>query len=336
VTPPGDRFERVLRGPIEAMHRFASACTHGDGEVPLFNDSVLGQAPGRVDVLRYAERVCGIGPRAAPDGFVAFPEFGLFRLGDRRSGAWLDAGETGPPFLQAHAHADTGSLELSVGEHRIVCDSGVYSYQDPARRAWDRSTPAHSTLSVGGESSSDCWGSFRVARRARVRSLDWSAGVGNGAQSVTFSHDGFRHLPGSPRHERRVTFHDGAYTIQDQVVSRLGGRGPLRCDGFLYLGPGVTVLPRGRDAVEGGPPGGWVFDLGHAERPGLLIRVRVSFPVPPTAAEVFLEPATLAPSFHTDRPGHRLRAAWLTESGTAAVAWTLSLTLGPEPDRAPS
>lgn len=329
ITPINDRFAQVLRPSLEAMYRFASACSHGDGEIPLFNDSVLAQAPRRPEVLSYAERVCGFAPGpAAEPGFIALPEFGLFRLGDRRTALWLDAGATGPPFLQAHAHADTGSFELSVDQLRIVCDRGVYSYQERNYRALDRSTPAHSTVSVAGENSSDCWGSFRVARRARIRAIEWAAGEGGAEQSVTFRHDGFRHLPGSPVHERRVGFDAGAwcYTIRDRIEGR--GASPLRCDSFLYLGPGVTVLPvaSGGCPVVGGsePAGVWVFELGHAAAPDLSLRVTVQF-LGARIASVFPEPAMFAPAFHTEQAGARLRAACLAEHEAVEIRWTLEL-----------
>ncbi|HEX8201442.1 MAG TPA: alginate lyase family protein [Isosphaeraceae bacterium] len=321
VTPTDDPFGDRLREAIGPMGRFAAACCHGDGEIPLLNDSVLGQAPPRGEVLRYAARVCAVPVEEPRGGFAAFPHFGLFRLGDRRSGLWLDAGATGPPFLQAHAHADTGSFELALGPHRVVCDSGVWSYQDPARRAWDRSTPAHSTVSVAGHSSSDCWGSFRVARRARIVGLTWSERAGE--QVVTFQHDGFRHLPSSPRHERTVGFRDGTYTIRDRIFLRSAT--DLRCDGFLYLGPGVAVRPRGSGPAASGPGRTWWYELTHAEEPGLRIRVDVTVRGPAGPCAAFVEPAGFAPRFHTLLPGHRLRVATRVTAREVGFEWRLAL-----------
>jgi hypothetical protein len=321
ITPAGDPFAERLYRPIERMYRFAEVCTHGDGEIPLFNDSVFDQAPSRVDVLRYAERVLGLRPSDERPDFIALPDFGQFRLGDRRNCLWLDAGPTGPPFLQAHAHADTGSIELSVGPQRLVCDSGVYSYQEPLRRGWDRSTPAHSTLSIAGESTSDCWGSFRVARRARIRGLEWTAQEGK--QGVKFRHDGFCHLPASPRHERDVTFRAGTYTIHDRVICSRAIS--LRCDGFLYLGPGVTVRP-----CEGPPESRdrsrtWSFELGCETAPHIYVRVTVSFPCTAGDCAVFVETAEFASCLHTNEPGHRIRAAGLAKTREFWIEWRLEI-----------
>ena len=321
ITPQGDVFEELLLPPIERMHRFAAICTHGDGEIPLFNDSVFDQAPPRIEVLRYAERVCGISPVHGHSQFVALPEFGLFRLGDQSSCLWLDAGDTGPSFLQAHAHADTGSFELSVGSYRVVCDSGVYSYQDPDCRTWDRSTPAHNTVSVSGENSSDCWGSFRVARRARIRELNWSAQ--DDQQVVAFRHDGFRHLPASPWHERTVTFHTGSYTIRDRIGARRM-RG-VRYDGMLYIGPDISIHQLGPGTQTGGSCRTRSFELQNELEPSMRLRLDVTILGNTADSAIFVEPAEFAPRFHTRVAGQRIRAAAVASTVELVLEWRLSL-----------
>lgn len=327
VTPPGDSFETELQEAMDRMARFAADCAHGDEEIPLFNDSVLDQAPARRDVLRYIEQIGSHISLRRQIGFVALPHFGLFRLGDERSGLWLDAGETGPPFLQAHAHADTASFELAIGTWRVICDSGMSSYQDLEQRAWYRSTPAHNTVSLGGESSSDCWGSFRATRRTRIRELAWNDDPAE--QLVRVSHDGFRHLSGSPRHERTVKYHEGLYTIRDRIEG--SGQGPLRCDAFLYLGPDVIATPcsESSETSAGGSHGGAVenagFDFTSEHEPGLTVRVEIRFTGPIQVGRVFLEPAELAPRFHDRRPGHRIRAACIAGHPQFGLEWRVSV-----------
>lgn len=321
ITPHGDHFEDRLRSPIERMYWFATICTHGDGEIPLFNDSVFDQAPPRIDVMRYAERVCGLSPVHGGSHFVALPQSGLFRLGDERSCLWLDAGETGPSFLQAHAHADTGSFELSIGSHRVICDSGVFSYQDPDHRVWDRSTPAHNTVSVSGASSSDCWGSFRVARRARIRALRWSSK--GDQQMIAFRHDGFRHLRGSPWHERTVTFHFGSYSIRDRI--RTHGRRALRCDGSLYISPEMKIHQLEPGTQTEGSCRTRSFELKNELEPSIRLRLDVTIVESIADSAVFVEPAEFAPRFHTRVAGHRIRIAVLTKERELTLEWHMSL-----------
>jgi len=322
ITPEESPFAGLLKSRIEAMARFATACTHGDEEIPLFNDSVLDQAPPRLEVLAYAKRVAGIEPGRKPARFVPLPRFGLFRLGDEQASLWIDAGETGPRFLQAHAHADTGSVELSVGAWRVICDRGVFSYQDLQQRKWDRSTPAHNTVAVGGASSSDCWGQFRVARRARIQDLSWSDDQGK--QSVRLSHNGFSHLPGSPTHQRTATFQARCYTITDEVESRADG---LRCDGFLYFGPDVIVqqLTMDDSNEEADLGASARFELTHRHNPRARVHLVVRCFGRENAAKVFLEPATLVPRFHEQIPSQRLRAACSTTGRSVRFEWILEI-----------
>lgn len=315
VTPPGDPFEPVLQKAVARMYAFAVDCTHGDDEIPLFNDSVFDQAPRRMDVLRYVEQVAGLSPRLPRQGFVAFPQTGLFRLGDSRATLWLDAGETGPPFLQAHAHADTTSIELSLGDWRVIQDRGVFSYQDRARRAWDRSTAAHNTLTLFGENTSDCWGSFRVARRAHIQALTFQED--DGAQAVQVSHDGFRHLPGAPRHTRTVTHRDGVFTLRDCVENP--ARNPLRADAFLYLGPDVVARP---DFATDAPP---AFVLARSGAPEIRLRIAIAYPDGVDQAQVFLEPAELAPRFFEEIDAQRIRVAFTGRAPTLTLLWTLTV-----------
>ena len=309
--PDSSGLAPTLRAAVARMARVASLCRHGDGDVPLFNDSAIGQTRTPADVLDYVARVTNPREDMTRPDFVALPDFGLFRLGDARACLWLDAGETGPPFLQAHAHADTGGFELSVGATRYVVDGGVSSYQDRGRRARDRSTRAHSTVVVEGEDSSDCWGSFRVARRARIVDRAWNDA--ERGQSVSFSHDGFHHLAGAPTHARTVSYRGGIYSIRDRVERQ--GPGGLRCDALLNLGPGVVVTPGGS---------GWTAI--HRDQPG--VSLRISIEVIADDREIRLEPWVSSTGFHDERSGLRLRAACWSAGARVDIRTEISVSTG--------
>lgn len=311
ITPDSSGLAPTLRAAVARMARVASLCRHGDGDVPLFNDSAIGQTRTPADVLDYVARVTNPREDMTRPDFVALPDFGLFRLGDARACLWLDAGETGPPFLQAHAHADTGGFELSVGATRYVVDGGVSSYQDRGRRARDRSTRAHSTVVVEGEDSSDCWGSFRVARRARIVDRAWKDA--ERGQSVSFSHDGFHHLAGAPTHARTVSYRGGIYSIRDRVERQ--GPGGLRCDALLNLGPGVVVTPGGS---------GWTAI--HRDQPG--VSLRISIEIIADDREIRLEPWVSSTGFHDERSGLRLRAACWSAGARVDIRTEISVSTG--------
>ena len=86
-------------------------------------------------------------------------------------GPWvglIDVAEIGPSYLPAHGHADALTFELSLDGKRVVVDTGTQSYEDGPSRWAQRSTSAHITIEIDGQSSSEVWKSFRVGRRARV------------------------------------------------------------------------------------------------------------------------------------------------------------------------
>jgi len=245
------RFERLLRATGEDNGRFgrrvieARRCTavalasvvHGDGEIPLFNDSAFGQAPRTSWILDCAaEQDGGARPAADPRGA---PSAGFHRLAGGKSVVLFDAGEIGCDDQPGHAHADTLSYELSYGKTRVVVDAGVFDYAPTAERAYARGTPSHNTLELDGLDQSEMWGVFRVGRRARpflVRRDDWEDRV-----AIEASHDGYRHLAGAPVHRRRMEHLGGdVWRVEDEVL----GGGEHRAVSRVRLHPAFSAGAR--------------------------------------------------------------------------------------------
>jgi uncharacterized heparinase superfamily protein len=126
-----------------------------------------------------------------------------------------DAALVCPDHLPAHAHADTLSFELSLDGRRIFVNGGTSTYQAGDARQHERGTAAHNTVVVDGKDSSETWGSFRVARRARPSELT----VVHDAVGlrVAASHDGYRRLPGRVTHHRRWTLTPGGLQVDDRL-----------------------------------------------------------------------------------------------------------------------
>jgi uncharacterized heparinase superfamily protein len=251
------RFERLLRvggeengvfarGVIDARKRAAAAFVsvlHPDGEIPLFNDSAFGQAPESAWILDRASELDGGAPLLAnPRGA---PSAGLHRLAGERSVVLFDAGEIGWDPQPGHAHADTLSYELSFDETRVVVDAGVYDYAPSAERAYARGTASHNTLELDGMDQSEMWGVFRVGRRARpfsVRREDR-----DGLVAIEASHDGYRHLAGSPVHWRRMA-HVGEDTWR--VEDGVSGGGSHRAASRVRLHPAFAEVARETGRLE--------------------------------------------------------------------------------------
>jgi uncharacterized heparinase superfamily protein len=251
------RLERLLRATgednggfgrrvIEARKRTAAALAsvvHGDGEIPLFNDSAFGQAPRTSWILDRAAELDG-GARAAADPRGA-PSAGFHRLAGDKSVVLFDAGEIGCDEQPGHAHADTLSYELSFGEARVVVDAGVYDYAPTAARAYARGTASHNTVELDGLDQSEMWGVFRVGRRARpfsVRREDRDGRVG-----IEASHNGYRHLAGAPVHRRRMEHLGGdVWRVDDAVL----GAGDHHAASRVRLHPAFSVVARETGGFE--------------------------------------------------------------------------------------
>jgi len=217
--------ERLVAARIGAMREFLLGVCHPDGEVAFFNDSVAGVAPTPAELEEYAARLglpqvlqkAGVGVTSSPSA-VHFAATGMVRLAAGDAVAIVDVGEIGPDYLPGHAHADTLSFELSIGGRRVLVNSGISQYGVGPERLRQRGTAAHNTVSVAGADSSEVWGGFRVARRARVSGV--AVGSNEGECRARGTHDGFRRLPGGGTHTRGWALAEGRLTVTDEVDAR--------------------------------------------------------------------------------------------------------------------
>lgn len=201
------------------MRKWLSLMRHPDGEVSLFNDAAFGIAPSPRELDAYAERL-GLGTvEGTRDGVTHLAESGYIRLQGGEAALFLDVGPPGPDYLPAHGHADTLSFELSLYGKRVIVDTGTSTYDTCPDRLYQRGTSAHNTVVVDGMNSSEVWGSFRMARRAKPFGLRTD---GNADEvSVVCSHDGYRRLPGKVVHKRRWVFGPGRLRVEDDLEGRV-------------------------------------------------------------------------------------------------------------------
>jgi len=139
--------------------------TFSNGDIPFVNDSVSGVAPTTAQLNEYALRL-GVSSQA-----VILKDSGYRVFRNQSFELFCDVGAIGPDYLPAHAHADTLSFVLYADEKPLIVDPGISTYEKNERRQLERSTVFHNTVTVGDMNSSDVWGGFRVAKRARISSL---------------------------------------------------------------------------------------------------------------------------------------------------------------------
>jgi uncharacterized heparinase superfamily protein len=231
---------------------------HPDGQIALFNDAAFGVAPLPVELYAYAER---LGIRALGASSVAespgkkscietsyygqlkhthLKESGYIRVENDPVTAILDVGSIGPDYLPGHAHADTLNFELSLGSQRVIVDAGTSRYDDSEERLQQRGTAAHNTVMLDGLDSSEVWGSFRVARRARP--IDLTIDEWEKKSIIACSHDGYRRLAGRPIHRREWRFDNRSLAVYDVIEGRF-----KEAVARFHLHPSVTIENKGRN-----------------------------------------------------------------------------------------
>jgi uncharacterized heparinase superfamily protein len=266
-----------LDDAISAMRRWLGEMVLPDGDVPLFNDATL-VGSDRIAALAPLARSPGTRVVLEPSGYVVVRP-------DHRVHVVADVGPPSPPELPAHAHADCLSFELAVDGRRTIIDSGTSTYRPGERRSHERSTAAHNTVEVDGADQTEVWGTFRAGRRAEatllgVREIEASV-------EVVGTHDGYRRLPGRPRHVRTWRVAAARIEIRDEIL----GVGRHCVAAWLHLAPALALKDDGSGGFLAGllritvtgPPGLTVEAVPPGHSPSGLVAFRFGEPEPAAA-----------------------------------------------------
>ena len=156
--------------------------------------------------------------------YAAFPDGGYTAVRENRDGEenlWvMDHGPLGYLAIAAHGHADALAIWLHIDGRPVLVDAGTYLYHSGgAWREHFRSTMAHNTLAMVGESSSITAGAFNWSHKAVCRLLQTNANAEHWL--VEAEHDGYVERFGY-RHRRRL--------------ERLGDAGVQLTDSLLGAG----------------------------------------------------------------------------------------------------
>ncbi len=234
---PGELVTRVTE-TIPRMLRWLALMSHPDGRIALVNDAAFDIAPDLQPLLAYARALGVASPVVVAEPLEVLAESGYVRVTLPGMVAILDVGAIGPDYLPGHAHADTLSFELSIAGERVIVDSGTSTYQPGPQRAAQRSTRAHNTVSVEGQDSSEVWGGFRVARRARVHGVRCTESPE--AIVIEAWHDGYMRLPQKVLHKRTWRFEATRMFIDDALTGQA-----VRAAAHWHLSPMATTVTVG-------------------------------------------------------------------------------------------
>ena len=210
----GDHVLRDLPEVIQSMRCWLALMTHPDKGPAFFNDAAFGVASSREEIEAYANRLGLPGVASPGEGLHHMSQSGYVRVNLGRIAAILDVAPIGLDYVPGHAHADTLSFELSLEGERLIVNGGTSTYAPGAEREAQRATRAHSTVEIDGKNSSEVWAAFRVARRAKITSLNVRT---EQPFEVTAKHDGYRRLAGRNFHTRTWRFGERSLKVVDEV-----------------------------------------------------------------------------------------------------------------------
>lgn len=223
-----------LKSIVKKMINWLAAMTHPDGRISFFNDSAFNIAPTIVELTSYAKRL-GIDSKISQNKPMILRNSGYYVFANDLYKLIIDAGNIGPDYLPGHAHADTLSFELSWKGTRLFVNSGTYTYQEPELRHFLRKTEAHNCLAINNDDSSEIWQSFRVAKRAKLKSLHFD----DKNKILQAEHDGYLKSTHNSSHTRKFVVDEtcNSISIIDSVQSKKSTASNL----YFHLYPGYAA-----------------------------------------------------------------------------------------------
>ncbi len=151
----------------------------------------------------------------------AFRDGGYFVMRDgwTRASNYLlfDCGPHGS-LACGHAHADALSIEVAANGRTTLVDPGTYTYTGSKElRDWFRSSEAHNTITLDGESSSEPGSAFSWKSKANCSLQQW---VSNDRfDFVSGQHDGFTRLSDPTVLTRSILFLKGDYWVMSDRMN---------------------------------------------------------------------------------------------------------------------
>lgn len=160
-----------------------------------------------------------------PEQSYGFPDGGFYIM---RSGDRYMLFKCGPHA--DHGHADALHIDLHCNGKNHLHDSGTYTYNGSWKwRTFFRSTQAHNTVRIDGESQSIPHRAFRWLKPAKSRAISWI--TSRGFDYIDAEHDGYSRYENPVIHRRSVFFIKPEYWI---IIDRLSGIGEHLIELFFH------------------------------------------------------------------------------------------------------
>jgi len=206
---------------------------HPDGQISFFNDATMGIAASPKNIFDYALKN-GLDMPLSLSNVTQLLNTGFTCISQKQLYLIFNHAKIGPSYQPGHAHADSLSFELSVDGHRVFVNSGTSCYGLSSQRNSERQTKAHNTVVVNDDNSSEIWGGFRVARRAKI--CDVICESNDDGVTISAVHDGYSRLVKGLLHKRKITASEKAVIICDSINVP-----DQNATAYYYLHPDIQV-----------------------------------------------------------------------------------------------
>lgn len=228
LMPVGASEFSYLSELVEKMCSALKLLIHPDGNSCLFGDSSANLSASTNTVLNFCNDILGNNSAA-----TELSEGGYYQLSfDDEFYIVADVGNLGPDEQMGHAHSDMLHFEMSYLGQRVLVEGGTSSYYDKLRRPYERSTKAHNTVSINGDSQCQNWSNFRVAQRGYCSVIHYSK-ADNGTL-LEATHDGYKRKYGVI-HRRKFSYQSGHLVIKDDFESTTDLRNIKTIDSFFHF-----------------------------------------------------------------------------------------------------
>lgn len=222
-TTRKDNLLPILKKKAVKMLGWLEAVTFKSGAIPMVNDAAYDIAPSTGDIFEYAAYL-GLEWRK-----TVLKESGYRKWDSENYECFMDMGQIGPDYIPGHAHSDILNFVLQVNEQPFIVDTGTSTYEKNELRHQERSTKSHNTVVVNNRNQTEVWGGFRVARRAKIITVE------EREDGYTASHDGYKRL--GVIHKRSFVFTKDEINIRDTLVGE-----SAQCTAYFHFHPSLKII----------------------------------------------------------------------------------------------
>lgn len=277
-----------LEERLQASLKFSKALVRGDGSVPLFGDSALGDSnirfcseraeandlsywlfsESKMDQYTQDTDQNGLSVKVFPTSGYAF----IRNMSKEKTEySTFDFGSFSRNPVSDHAHNDALSFDIYARGRCIVADPGVCFFNDLHNIPHDyfRGTAAHNTVMIDDQEQSQLWRRSDVRKKARVSLVSLS----NSEERVEIeaSCSPYWAANGKTFHVRKIVYFSSG---QVEVLDSVHGAGEHNLKWFFHFGPGIRVTTDEYHNASGMDEGGSLLFSQHviaSKRPTLRI-----------------------------------------------------------------